>query len=240
MFCGSSAAAIWNLPRIGPWPERVEVIDHPATGGRSQPGIRRRSLGFPPELEEIDEVLLTSLTDTVIGLGRWESFANAVLAADAALRGLPRQNGGRLTASRPELLVRIGELGRARGSAKARRAAEFADGASESPGESLSRVQIDALGLSTPELQVEFVDHLGRMAVDFFWRGLGLAGEFDGMGKYTDGAMTRGRSVSEVLAAEKEREERLRALGVRVVRWGWREALHPSLLRARLASAGVR
>lgn len=239
VFCGASAAALWNLPRVGAWPDRVEVLGHIATGGRSQAGIRRRSLSFPPELEEMDGLLLTSLTDTVVGLGRWESFANAVLAADAALRGLPRAGGGRLATSVPELRTRVDQLGTARGSARARRAVEFADGSAESPGESLSRVRIHALGLPDPELQVEFVDRVGRMAVDFFWRGLGLVGEFDGVGKYVDASMTGGRSAADVLAAEKEREERLRALGLRIVRWGWQEALRPELLRARLASAGL-
>lgn len=75
---------------------------------------------------------------------------------------------------------------------------------------------------------------------DFYWPELGLVGEFDGHGKYLREEMARGRTAAEVVMAEKAREDRLRALGLRVVRWGWADLLDPARLRRKLLAAGLR
>jgi very-short-patch-repair endonuclease len=53
--------------------------------------------------------------------------------------------------------------------------------------------------------------------VDFFWEEQATVGEFDGRLKYT------GQPNADVLYAEKRREDRLRALGLEVVRFGYHE-----------------
>jgi hypothetical protein len=60
----------------------------------------------------------------------------------------------------------------------------------------------------------------------------------DGRGKYLDPAMNGGDAARAVYA-EKLREDRVRALGVGVVRWGWSEAGSARLLGPLLAAAGV-
>jgi len=66
-----------------------------------------------------------------------------------------------------------------------------------------------------PELQHEFYDSDGFIGrVDMWWPDFKVIGEADGLGKYDDILDLR---------AEKIREDRLRRLGLTVVRWTWDE-----------------
>jgi len=96
--------------------------------------------------------------------------------------------------------------------------------------ETLSRLALMAEGLPEPELQVEFRDAEGLIGrVDMWWPGLGVIGEADGLLKYGTG---------EDVVTEKIREDRLRALGVIVVRWTWREIMtSPETVARRLRAA---
>ena len=58
-------------------------------------------------------------------------------------------------------------------------------------------------------------------------------GEFDGALKYGRG-MRPGRSPSDVVVAEKRREEALQDLGLKVVRWYWDELSAFDAVAARL------
>ncbi|WHP16955.1 hypothetical protein [Cellulomonas sp. ES6] len=51
--------------------------------------------------------------------------------------------------------------------------------------------------------------------------------------------MPDGRQPEDRVWAEKRREDRLRALGLQVVRWTWDTALSPDALGAVLAASGV-
>lgn len=95
------------------------------------------------------------------------------------------------------------------------------------------------IGLPTPVLQHEFFDADGFVArVDFWFPDAGAVGEMDGRAQYLDPAMNRG-DAARVVYEEKLREDRVRALGVRVARWGWPEAGSTTLLGRRLAAVGV-
>lgn len=75
--------------------------------------------------------------------------------------------------------------------------------------------------------------------MDFCWPDRWTLGEFDGKIKY--GRLLRpGQSVSEVLFAEKQREDALRDLGWQVVRWVWDDLRRPQSLADRLARAFAR
>ncbi|MFW8745876.1 hypothetical protein, partial [Mesorhizobium japonicum] len=117
----------------------------------------------------------------------------------------------------------------------------FADAASGSAGESLSRVAIHRAGLPAPVLQQRFDDAAGLAGiVDFWWPEAGVIGEFDGVGKYLRDLSGRGRDTAQIVIDEKRREDRLRALGFRVVRWGWRAARSRGELRSLLIRSGLR
>ena len=132
-------------------------------------------------------------------------------------------------------------MGGAPGIARARGALAFSDARSGSAGESCSRVGIWRISLSAPTLQQEFRDAQGLIGLtDFFWPELGIVGEFDGRGKYLREEFAKGRSVAQIVIDEKTREDRLRALDLGVVRWGWSEALDLRALESKLRGAGVR
>jgi very-short-patch-repair endonuclease len=99
----------------------------------------------------------------------------------------------------------------------------------ESPIESLSFAHFMLAGLPLPECQVGIRTAGGVFYPDFFWESERLIGEADGREKYED-ADSRVR--------EKEREQHLRDLDYRVVRWLGKEIyLQPPIVMARVARA---
>ena len=95
--------------------------------------------------------------------------------------------------------------------------------------------------MPAPVLQEAFYDERGKIGVvDFWWPDCKLVGEFDGRGKYLRDEYLSGRSTADAVLAEKAREDRLRALGLTIVRWDWATALDLALLEAKLRGAGLR
>lgn len=243
VFSHSSAAALWRLPRIGSWPSQVHAVDAVATGGRSSHRLIRHAVGVPRVVDQIDGLVVTSLARSVVDLARTEPFAAAVAAADAALRRTehPWREVPSTTLTRTDLFEELANIPLRHGTARARRVIEFADGAADRPGESLSRVSMLSAGITMPELQVPLYGASGRRyVVDFFWRKFNVIGEFDGLDKYVNPVYLRGRTSAQVLQDEKRREDDLRAAGHGMSRWEWAVAISPRRLRAQLALAGVR
>jgi hypothetical protein len=241
VFAAESAGALWRLPVVGSWPSKPIVLAERAPGGRSNRAVVRRCEGVPDELWAVDGLAVTGLARTVVDVSRFSSFGVAVPMADRALAPKATNLSGALAAvvTKGELVDAMVELHVVHGAAKARLVIDFADGMSGSAGESISRVVIHRLGFPPPVLQHVFRDAVGRMIVDFWWPQHSLIGEFDGRGKYLRDEYVRGRSVADVVIAEKERENRLRAQGPSVVRWGWEDAMSPPQLRRRLLAAGL-
>lgn len=175
----------------------------------------------PQERTTVAAIPVLSGARTIFDVARSMNFADAVTVADQLLR-----SG---SATRDRLHELVLDLHGRPGAPAFARVATFADGRSESPGESLSRVWFAEVGLPTPALQVEFLDDAGFVAItDFYWPEHRTVGEFDGQGKY------RARSV---LVAEKRREDRLRE-DYEVVRWDWQDLhRHPRQLRRRITDA---
>lgn len=148
---------------------------------------------------------------------------NAIAAGDAALRA-------GLTA--PDAIDRSLQTMRGmKNVAAARFAASLLDGASETPGESSSRLSMHRLGVPAPLLQQEIYDRDGLIGrVDFLWSEFGIVGEYDG--RFTCGrASPSRRPAPDVLFDEKRREGRLRAAGYVVVRWTAEDLRHPERFR---------
>ena len=231
VFAVSSAAAVWGLPRIEPWPDAVRVLVQSDSRGRGS-ALVRPHVGRPDAgVVVVGDLTVTSVARTVVDLARTGSLVSAVAAADHALRhGL---------CTRDELRSEVeGVPPRVRGRITARLVERLADPLSMSAGESLSRVQMFLLNLPRPALQKEVRDSAGLIGyVDFGWEG--VVGEFDGKVKYRvpDGADPE--TAAEVLWQEKQREDRLRRR-VRVARWTWAVALHRNRLAAALAEHGIR
>ncbi|WP_214425268.1 hypothetical protein [Paenarthrobacter sp. DKR-5] len=238
-FCRESAAVLWGLPRYR-LPRAIHAVTTFEAGGRSRGGIRRHllreDLGGAAELEGC---AVTSKLQTVLDLAVTLPFAWAVAVADAARREDAAVQGEPLELE--ELLSAARTLPSA---AKIRRALavfEFSSPLAESAGESVSRAYAYLAGFPAPELQHQLLLRGGTTArLDFFWKEQGLVGEFDGAAKYTQDTLRSGRSVEQVVLAEKVREDRIRALGLRVVRWTWSDVRSPAALAEVLAAAGLR
>lgn len=186
------------------------------------------------EITEIGGVPVTCAARTIVDLAKTESYESAVAAADAALNKNLLTEGDLIEAATRS----IGTPG----SRGALRVARFADGRSESPGESVSRVLMKSVGLEMPELQFSVYDAFGYLLgrTDFSWRGGRVLGEFDGKVKYGD-PYRKGESPADVLWREKRREDSLRANGALVVRWVWADLAppRPFIVRIQRALAAV-
>jgi len=91
-------------------------------------------------------------------------------------------------------------------------------------------------GLPAPELQHEVRDVDGELIgrLDFAWPALGVWIEFDGNVKY-EKPLKPGQSASDVVLAEKRREDRIRRrTGWRCIRLTWADLEHPERTAAML------
>ncbi|MGU3410920.1 hypothetical protein ACLBWP_12475 [Microbacterium sp. M1A1_1b] len=232
-----SAAVVLAVPLVTDPPDRVHLTTHGADGRTTNatfivhadmdPSGDRSTVVTPdglrtsgPERVAADLALTFPLVDAVVALD------------DLLRRGTDR-------ARVQQSIERRGPKGRRR----ALRAVALADPASGSVGESVLRVRFDDLGTERPVLQHRFRQAgLPDIVVDFWFPEAGVVVEFDGEVKYRDAQMRAGRSAEDVVIAEKQREDRLRAMpGVRwVVRLAWSDLWDEGRLRAALRRAGVR
>lgn len=243
VFSHQSAAALWRLPSITPWPRTVHTLGATAAGGRSNTMFARHGGAPITHTETIDGLCVTSLARTVIDIAIALPFPQAVTMADAALHRTanPIDDVAPSSLVTADLLAELTAVPVKHGSAKARRVVTFANGAADRPGESLSRVNMSLAGITTPELQVELKGISGRTYfVDFWWPHFSMIGEFDGRHKYTDPNFLRGRTPQQVFAQEKDREDDLRAAGHGMTRWPWSVAIDPQKLYEHLLRAGIR
>lgn len=231
VFSHWSAAALHRLPIVGAWPTLVHVAAARASGGRSEPGIRRRCHGIRSgDVTMVDGMRVTTVERTIVDLALVQPFRFAVAPADHALR--------HALATPATLSEQVDSLGR--GVRRAARVVAFADAAASNAGESLSRGTIHELGFATPRLQSRFEVRGREYFTDFDWPDFGVLGEFDGQGKYLDREMLAGRSIQDVVLAEKRRENLLRrATGCTMARWDWSDALRGGPLREILIDAGL-
>ncbi|MFD7155948.1 type IV toxin-antitoxin system AbiEi family antitoxin domain-containing protein [Kribbella sp. NPDC059898] len=195
-------------------------------GARSGPrtGVRHHwSALSASDLTTVDGLAVTALARAVVEVASTSSFEAAVVSADAAFRRSD-VNGDELR--------RLRELtDNWPGGPRIRAVLDFADPLSESVGETRLRILLHNEGFPAPTLQAEFVDADGFVGrVDFWFPEYNTVVEFDGLTKYGEGSR-------EVLIREKMREDRLRALGLEVVRITWADLEHPARTAMRIRQA---
>jgi hypothetical protein len=238
-----SAVAMWRLPWIGARGNSVHVLADFAAGGRSSSILTRHTVGLPEQVVRIDGLRVTSIARTVADIMCEASFAQSIVIADAAQHRAGETIDGVPTTllTKQDLRVELAAVHLRHGTARALRAIEFADGASDSPGESVSRVNIALAHLAAPQLQAPLIGASGRRwFVDFWWPEFNVIGEFDGDAKYSDPRFLNGRSPERALLDEKDREDDLRRAGHGMTRWGWTVANSMPQLRDQLVYAGIR
>ncbi|WP_160664009.1 hypothetical protein [Pseudarthrobacter sp. ATCC 49987] len=237
IFARHSAASVWRIPTIGRR-HPVHALTLQNDGGRSRAGVVRH-YAPPAGLKWVqrDGLLVTGRVRTVLDLAAFSPFAEAVVPLDHVLKPDVPQRLPALT--KEQLLAGIDGNYTAAAARRIRTAVEFANPLSGSAGESYSRALTWIAGFEAPELQHEVRDGSGLVGyTDYYWERVRVAGEFDGVEKYVKPEYLKGRNTSQVVVDEKDRENRIRAVGNGVVRWDWADLMAGQLER-KLAAAGV-
>jgi hypothetical protein len=238
VFARHSAASVWGVPTIGQR-HPVHALTLQSGGGRSRAGVRRH-YADPDGLKVFrrEGLLVTGRVRTVLDLAAFTPFAQAIVPLDHVLRPDPAH--GLPALSKEILLAGVDGNYTAAAARRIKTAVEFADPRSGSPGESYSRGLMCVAGFQPPELQHEIRDGSGLVGyADYYWKNARLVGEFDGVEKYLKPEYLRGRTASQAVVDEKERENRIRATGLRVVRWVWADLMEPVRLEQKLAAFGA-
>jgi len=216
-----SAAVLLDIPLLSPDMDAVHFSNARGSGSHLRTVHVHPARIDSEELITVDGIRVTSPARTAVDVARSSSFAQGVCAMDSAL-----QHG----ATMRELRTAVQKCKGRTGVNRARRALQETSELAQSIGESYSRIlMLDWPEIPEPRLQHEFLDGHGLFIArtDFDWDGT-VVGEFDGRDK-----IAREQS----LWKEKVREDKLRALGITVVRWYWEDLLHPSRLRIKLRRA---
>ncbi|MFI6680230.1 type IV toxin-antitoxin system AbiEi family antitoxin domain-containing protein [Kribbella sp. NPDC050470] len=219
-----SSLVLHRLPRWGLDLSRVHVTRLDGQSGGVVAGVQHH-LGklATADLAEVEGRLVTSPLRAAVESACTTSFEAAVVGVDAALREYEVSDAD------VRRLLHVSEFWP--GSPNARAALRFGNRLSESVGESRLRVLLHEYGLPTPVLQAELHDADGFVGrVDFHFPAYDTVVEFDGMLKYGGGS-------PEVLVREKRREDRLRALGLTVVRADWADLERPAHLAGTIGRA---
>ncbi|MGW9157919.1 MULTISPECIES: hypothetical protein [unclassified Microbacterium] len=239
----TSAAVLWGLPLYATRLLRVHMTTPSPRRISSAPDVFRHVAPLPSvDVTVRGGIRCTTLSRTVFDLIRVLPVPAAVALADAAERQMAERQWewdmDAVLSWRGELATRLTAAGGARGIRQARWVADFADGRAQLPGESVSRVHLHRLGFAAPDLQVPIDGPDGRAYfVDFGLADVRSFGEFDGKTKYLDEALRSGRTVEQVLLAEKQREDWIRGrTHWRFARWGTEHIATSAALAARLAS----
>lgn len=224
-----SAAVLWGMPSIEPWPGHAILLDPEGRSGSSEHIRLMRAPAVEPR--SVQGLQVTPPARTVIDLARRGTLDTTLAAADYALRAQ--------LCTRADLVAEVALIpSGAHGRSTAALAAELADGRSGSAGESLSRLQMFRANLPRPELQREYVDDAGLIGqVDFDLDQ--LIGEFDGFIKYRVPVDATAQEASRIVWREKKREDRLRRIK-QVARWDWTIARGHGALARHLMSFGVK
>ncbi len=238
-----SAARFWNLPaprtRVPGDPVWLTLPARGHARSRSRPGVEHRVAPLPRHhtLTSPSGYTVTTRARTAVDLTRGLPLTQALPVLDACLRGdcldlMPHARRRDLT---NRALVDAGARGLREaaatlwGMSSVEHALGIASPLRESPIESLSYAHFVLAGLPLPECQVPIRTPAGVVYPDFYWEEQRLIGEADGADKYKD----RDASVR-----EKEREQLLRDLDFKFVRWLGKDIyLQPAMVMDRVARA---
>ncbi|PFG27687.1 Uncharacterised protein [Corynebacterium renale] len=210
------SAALWLDLHVLETPKKVELT-LPGDSGfpprTSWPPEVTYRAGYLPagEMQVSRGIRTTTMPRTIFDIARYQGMMAAVVTLDHAYRN-------RWVNRRTLLLYTETKKGR-KGSVAFRETIALADGSSESPGESVLRVQLRQS--KDPAIKtVEPQARIGTYRVDLLVNGHVVV-EFDGKHKYG----VDGQDAGQQIIAEKQRHNDLERRGYRVVRVTWDELL---------------
>lgn len=231
----TSAAALLDLP-LGPRPplrasmtllhdsrtsERTSWLDlHRGATPPDQVVIRQGRAELVPARTVVDTVRVLSPRD---GLAVLDGAARRGLVTRRAIIDVRRRQRRWPGIARFDEVIRL------------------VDGRRESWLESVSAWVMHSWAVPDPDPQVIVLDRRGHFVarVDALWAGHGVVGEADGEAKYLlgPGGDREDERMARAVIAQVRREDRLRDLGLGVVRWGTRDLDEPLALRCRVLDA---
>jgi hypothetical protein len=218
----TTAAQFWGLPQpLGGWGHSQFTATSGSNRHRRGMQIRVAPLDRD-DVVSAGDVDVTSMARTVADCLRSLPGRDALAVVDAAL-----QRGLIVDSAILEVLARQSGWP---GVGVARQVLRLADPRRESPLESWSAWAFAHTGVPAPQWQVSIRSPEGRFLgrPDCWWAPAGLAGEADGRAKYALAAAERAGDADallDVLQAERRREQRLREVGVDVIRWSAADVL---------------
>jgi hypothetical protein len=230
-----SAAVELDLEMLDPDLTELHVTRAELKGSRHEAGVHHHAADLPDGdvLRRSGEPTVTKAARTAVDIAReCGRIEQGVAVCDSALRG------GVTSEELTEVMTRCRSWPGAR---SASRAVSMADGRSDNPGESWSRVILTAHGQAPTDLQHKFYDDRGLAGItDFFWEEEMVVGEFDGKLKYGVAPGATPEEAARAIVEEKAREDRLRAMGLGFVRWGYGELYRPQLFIPKVIKARSR
>jgi Protein of unknown function (DUF559) len=176
---GLSAAALHRTAWIDDW--LPAELNRPSRDKARGIILHSDALG-DDETRVRDGIRMTTPARTAFDLGRRKGLTAAVIRLDALM------NATELKAADVELLA--DRHRGARGLLQLRRALNLADGGSESPQETRTRLVLVGGGLPRPRTQIEVLDGWGAVLarIDMGWEEWKVGVEFDGAQHWTDPA----------------------------------------------------
>lgn len=223
----TSAVAALGLPMTQDGADSVWITRPPGSQAHRRPPLITRVCPLRDgDVTRADGFRVTSLERTAVDMSRQFGFVTGTMIADAAL------SAGATPAS---LGTAVNRTSGWRGNDMARKVVAFADGRSESPGESLMRAMLGQLKYPPTDLQVVIHDRHGHFVArcDYGWLEYGVVGEYDGPQKYLRD-LRPGVSLSEAVVMEKAREARIRDQGLELIRFCRADLKNPVAAVARL------
>ena len=216
---GRSAAALHGFALYQQDLAVVQLVrlDHGASRQAAQAKHHVISQDIEDNLDVYNGILAISPARAVWEVACRSCLESGVVTADSALH------------HDPTLIEPIAELHdrfvHFPGSHQGKLAIKLADGRSESPGESVTRVQFHRFGIPMPELQYHVVDHGNLVGIaDFHWDEHRHLGEFDGKIKYQK-LLRPGEAASDCVFREKRREDAMRADLHGMTRFVWSDVM---------------
>lgn len=215
-----AALAMHGLPLHG---VRLDVVD--VQSGVSRPRLSSGLRTQPGDLPfvTVEGVRTVRIGHAIVQVLLRSGLEAALVPLDAALR--------RKACFLDDVEAVLALLAPKRHAALGRKLISLADPKCDSPGESRTRLLLHDLGLSWRSQVVICDEHDDFVAKVDFLVGGRVVVEFDGLQKYA------GVEGGVALAAEKRREDRLRALGYAVVRLTWADLAKPQRVAAMLRRA---
>lgn len=203
----TSSLVMQGVPVWGADLRNVHLTRLDGGASRSEAGVIHHEAVLVPEelVTSTCGLQVSNVGRAVVEHASTNTVESGLVSADGAL------HAGLLT---PERLVdQFERMCRWPGTQRVHLVVRLADERAESPGETRTRYLCWRHSLPAPELQFRVQDHDGLLVgiSDLAWPEHRLLGEFDGQMKY--GRLLRpGQSPSDVVFAEKRREDRLREI----------------------------